>query len=44
MKKNRSTRTLQYQQSVPEIKEIMLTTEDKITSFSNSNVYHAYAN
>jgi hypothetical protein len=41
MKKNRSTRTLQYQQPVPKIKEIMLTTEDKITSLSNSNVYHA---
>ena len=38
MKKNRSTKTLQYQQSVPETKEIRLTTEDKIISHSNSNV------
>nr|TKR65777.1 hypothetical protein D5086_0000318010 [Populus alba] len=37
MKKNRSTKTLQYQQPVPETKEIRLTIEDKIINLSNSN-------
>jgi hypothetical protein len=36
-----SIRTLQNYKQNPQIKEINITREDKITSFSFSNVYHA---